>query len=66
MRITNTNGNKANGIKGSRVTIYADDGSIVDRFEVPTMYIKAQTYCERHPSGEYGKRYTAAISKACS
>lgn len=64
MRITNTNGNQRNGIRGSRVTIYDNDNNIVDRFVVPTMYCNAAQYCYRHPTGQYGKRFFAAIEAA--
>lgn len=61
MRITCTNGNSQNGIKGSRITIKTNGGEIIDRFVVPTREAKA--YCERHPNGIYGKRYFNAVKK---
>ena len=62
MRITCTNGNSTNKIRGSRITVYLDNGNIVDRFEVPAR--NGKRYCEKHPGGYYGKRYAQAISKA--
>lgn len=61
LRITETSGNRKNGIRGQRLSFYVD-GELKDRFVVPSMY-GAKRYCQQHPSGEYGKRYFANIEK---
>jgi hypothetical protein len=62
MKITNTQGNRKNGIKGSRVSIYTDAGELVDRFVVPKYW--GVKYCKDYPNGKYGKRFFSAIEKA--
>lgn len=62
MRITCTNGNARNGISGSRVTVRADSGAVVDVIHVPAR--NGPRYCEMHPGGRYGKRYAEALEKA--
>ena len=62
MTITCTHGNSKNGIKGSRITITSDDGTVVDQFIVPSP--RGKQYCEQHAGGQYGRRYHAAIEKA--
>jgi len=64
MRITQTNGNSRNGIKGSRLSIYTDDGVLVDRFVVPSR--NARAYCDRHPTGRYALRLDRAWCVACA
>ena len=66
MQTTNTNGNKANGIKGSRVSIFANDGTVIDRIEVPVYrgHGNAEEYCKSHPGGKYGSRYSRAVATA--
>jgi len=59
---TETNGNKSNGIKGTRLSIW-DGDKLIDRFEVPVKYGHARKYCESHPSGKYGKRFIKAMNK---
>jgi len=61
-RITQTNGNSANQIKGSRLTIWTDGGEEVDQFVVPSQ--DGQGYCRRHPGGKYAKRLHKAVAKA--
>jgi hypothetical protein len=60
-RITQTNGNSANGIKGSRIRIWNNANQIVDGFVVPSQ--NAQEYCRRYPSGQYGQRFQKAIEE---
>ena len=62
VKITCTNGNKANGVSGSRITVWADDGSIVDRFEVPKR--NGVQYCLTHEHGKYGRRFREAAESA--
>ena len=62
MRITQTNGNSQNNIKGSRLSIYTDCGYLVDRFVVPSRNAKA--YCERHMDGRYYERLQKAKYQA--
>lgn len=62
MRTTETNGNSRNGIKGTRLSIWDDEGNLIDQFEVPVKFGKAREYCEKHPTGQYGTRYAAAIN----
>lgn len=62
MKITQTNGNSNNGIKGSRISVWNDKGELVDRFTVPSQ--NAQGYCRRHPSGSFAQRLAAAIMQA--
>ena len=63
MRVTQTNGNSVNRIRGCRITVWTDSGEIVDRFSVTSMY-GGVNYCEKHPTGVYGKRFSAAIDRA--
>jgi len=66
MKITETSGNSNNGIRGQRISIYADiDGQryLVDRFTVSSKY-GAVRYCQIHTNGEYSKRYFSAIDEA--
>jgi len=62
MKTTETNGNAKNKIQGTRLSIWSDDGILQDRFEVPVKFGRAREYCENHPTGIYGLRYTAAIN----
>ena len=62
MKITQTNGNNRNGIKGSRITVRTNEGMIVDQFVVPSR--DAKSYCERHPGGRYGRRLAIATAAA--
>ena len=62
MKITHTNGNARNGIRQSRVSVYLDDGALVDRFPIPAR--GGVWYCEKWPNGQYGRRYYEAIAKA--
>ena len=62
MRVTCTNGNARNKILGSRVTVRADDGTLVDQFTVTAR--NGAYYCAQHPTGRYGQRYLAAQSAA--
>jgi len=64
MKVTSTNGNGSNGIRGSRITIRANDGVVIDRFIVPSMY-GGVNYCKRYPTGKYGKRFYEGLRK-CS
>lgn len=61
IKVTQTNGNSANKIYGSRIRIWAKE-KIVDEFTVPTK--SAKYYCLKHPTGRYGKRYFEALEKA--
>ena len=63
-KITQTNGNTRNGIKGSRLSIWREDGSLVDRFAVPARH--ALGYCQKHPGGQYAKRLRDAVARAQS
>lgn len=58
-KITQTNGNAVNDIKGSRLSIWDKDSKLVDRFVIPTY--DAQGYCKKHPTGAYAKRLRDAI-----
>jgi len=62
MRTTETNGNARNGINGTRLSIWDDEGHLIDRFEVPVKFGHAREYCEAHPTGMYGRRYIQAIT----
>lgn len=62
MEITCENETKHNGIKGSVVTIKADDGSVVEEINLPVRY--GLDYCERHPNGKYGRQFREALEKA--
>jgi hypothetical protein len=61
-RVTQTNGNAKNGIRGSRLTIWAKNGKLIDRFIVPSY--NGQQYCKKHPGGKYAKRLQKAIREA--
>jgi hypothetical protein len=61
MRTTETNGNARNGIRGTRLSIWDENDNLVDRFEVPVKFGRAREYCEAHPTGEYGQRFTKAV-----
>ena len=63
MKVTQTNGNSRNGIFGCRITIWNSNGTIQDRFSVPSMF-GGVNYCRKHPNGEYGKRYFKALEEA--
>ena len=66
MRVTQMNANSKNKIHGQRITVYATTNgveTIVDRFSVTSMF-GAVRYCQKHTSGVYGTRYSAAISRA--
>lgn len=56
MRITQTNGNGTNGIRGCRIRITLSNGELLDEFVVPSMW-GGVNYCKRHPNGAYGKRF---------
>ena len=58
-KITCTNGNKANGIKGSRITIRSISGYIVDQLTVSRR--NGIQYCKDHPTGKYGTRFQKAL-----
>jgi len=60
-RVTETNGNAENGIRGSRITVYGKDGEVIDRFSIPVR--GARYYCAKYPNGVYGKRCTEAVNK---
>ncbi len=62
MKITQTNGNNRNGIKGSRITVRTNEGKIVDQFVVPSR--DARGYCARYPGGKYGQRLADACKAA--
>lgn len=62
MEITCENETKTNGIKGSIVTIKADDGTIVEEINLPVRY--GLDYCERHPNGKYGRQFREALERA--
>lgn len=62
MEITCENETKHNGIKGSVVTIKADDGTVVEEINLPVRY--GLDYCERHPNGKYGRMFRDALEKA--
>lgn len=59
MKITSTNGNAKNGLRGSRVTIRASDGKIVDSFEMPGG--SGLIHCKDKPHSYYGTRYRMAV-----
>ena len=61
LKITETNGNSKNGIRGQRLSFYVD-GELVDRFVVTSKY-GAKRYCQNHPNGKYGKRYFENLKK---
>lgn len=61
MKITCTNGNRKNGISGSRITVAVGE-KIVDRFAVPKR--NGVKYCYKYQNGQYGKRLQNAINKA--
>ncbi len=63
-KITQTNGNAINGIRGSRLSIWGKDDELVDQFVIPTH--NAQGYCKRHPTGNYAKRLQGAVKAAKS
>jgi len=63
VRTTQTNGNAKNKINGSRLRVWAGE-EIIDEFVVPTY--DAKSYCLKHPTGQYGKRYTQALEDANS
>jgi hypothetical protein len=62
MRITNTTGNAKNGIKSSRVSVYTDHGTLVDRFDAPRR--NGIAYCREFPNGKVGQRFMSAVEKA--
>jgi hypothetical protein len=59
-RVTETNGNSRNGIRGCRITVWDEINNIIDRFNVPSMY-GGVNYCRKHPNGKYGRRYYNAL-----
>lgn len=59
IRVTQTNGNSTNKIRGSRLSFYDDKNQLVDRFVVP--HRNAKWYCRQYPNGKYGRRYSAAL-----
>lgn len=61
MKITCTSGNRKNGIRGSRITIYSNN-NIIDRFEVSKW--DGVKYCNDYPNGKHGKRFFLAVEKA--
>lgn len=62
MYVTCMNGNRKNRVWGSRVSVYTNRGTLVERFHVPKRYGTA--YCEKHPTGYYGKLLRRAIAMA--
>ena len=65
MKITETSGNSKNGIRGQRISVYADvDGKryLIDRFSVTSKY-GALNYCRAH-EGKYSKMFSTAIETA--
>lgn len=61
-KITQTNGNAINSIRGSRLSIWDKDSELVDQFIIPTY--DAQGYCKKHPTGSYAKRLQSAVEAA--
>ena len=59
--VTCTNGNRTNGISGSRITIKDSMGNVIDRFVVTRR--NGVKYCNDYPNGIYGKRYFKALNK---
>ena len=62
MNITQTNGNKQNGIKGSRLRFWNEDGEMVGEMVVPKH--NATAYCLDTPNGRYGKEYARLVDMA--
>ena len=66
MKITETSGNGINGIRGQRISIYAEVNEkkyLIDRFSVSSKY-GAIKYCNQFKAGKYGKRYFDSIETA--
>ena len=61
MRITNSQPRQGTWYKRTLVKIMARDGTLIDSFQVPKFW--GVKYCQDHPTGEYGKRFSAAIAK---
>jgi len=61
-RVTEMNGNRANGIRGCRITIWDNNSNIIDRFVVPSMF-GGVNYCKKYPNGIYGKRFYNALKE---
>jgi hypothetical protein len=63
MKLSCTQQNAKNGIKkGSRVSVYTANGTLVDRYEVPSR--NGIKYCQDYKKGQYGQKLTLAIEKA--
>lgn len=60
IKVTQTNGNSKNGIRGSRLSFYSAKNELIDRFVVP--HRNAKWYCQQYPNGKYGKRYFALLN----
>ncbi len=61
MITTNSQPRQGTWYRRTLVTIMADDGTLIDAFEVPKFW--GTKYCVDHPTGYYGQRYQAAIAK---
>lgn len=61
MKVTQTNGNAANGIRGSRLRFWNSKGELIEEFTVP--HRDAKWYCGRYPGGQYGQRWNEAVDK---
>ena len=60
IKVTQTNGNSRNKIKGSRLT-FTKNGKKIDSFVIPTH--NAKGYVKQHPTGQYAKRYRENMKK---
>lgn len=63
MRVTATNGNRRNGIRGCRIRITLSNGKLFDQFYVPSAY-GGVNYCKKHPTGKYGTRFYESMRLA--
>jgi len=59
-KVTQTNGNSSNKIRGCRITIRNSNNVVVDQFVVPSKF-GGVNYCKKHPTGDYGKRFYEAL-----
>lgn len=62
MKITQTNGNKINGIKGSRLRVWDRNGNLVG--EVEANAHNAKKYVEKYPTGKVAKELARLIEIA--
>lgn len=62
VKVTVTNGNASNGIRGSRVRVRRANGVLVDEFTLPTR--SAYRYLSRYPFGKHGARFIYALADA--